>query len=42
MQKFMAESVSEGVTSEYNQDAYDDFKAYYDKKMKVFGQVENA
>lgn len=34
MKKFMADRVSEGVTYECNQDAYEDFKAYYDKKMK--------
>lgn len=39
MQKFMNAKVSEGVTYECNQDAYEDFKAYYDKKLKVAGQV---
>lgn len=39
MQKFMADRVSEGVTYECNQDAYEDFKAYYDKKLKVDGQA---
>lgn len=37
MQKFMETKVSEGVTYECNQDAYEDFKAYYDKKMKSDG-----
>ena len=35
----MDAKVSEGVTYECNQDAYDDFKAYYDKKLKVAGQA---
>lgn len=39
MQKFMADRVSEGVTYECNQDAYEDFKAYYDKKLKAVGQA---
>ena len=39
MQKFMDAKVSEGVTYECNQDAYEDFKAYYDKKLKVAGQA---
>ena len=37
MQKFMETKVSEGVTYECNQDAYEDFRAYYDKKMKSDG-----
>ena len=37
MQKFMETKVSEGVTYECNQDAYEDCKAYYDKKMKSDG-----
>lgn len=40
MQKFMDAKVSEGVTYECNQDAYEDFKAYYDKKIKAAGQAE--
>lgn len=39
MQKFMDAKVSEGVTYECNQDAYEDFKAYYGKKLKVAGQA---
>lgn len=39
VQKFMADRVSEGVTYECNQDAYEDFKAYYDKKLKAAGQA---
>lgn len=39
MQKFMDAKVSEGVTYECNQDVYEDFKAYYDKKLKVAGQA---
>ena len=39
MQKFMDAKVSEGVPYECNQDAYEDFKAYYDKKLKVAGQA---
>ena len=39
MQKFMDAKVSEGVTYECNQDAYEDFKTYYDKKFKVAGQA---
>ena len=39
MQKFMDAKVSEGVTYECNQDAYEDFKVYYDKKLKVAGQA---
>ena len=39
MQKFMDAKVSEGVTYECNQDAYEDFKTYYDKKLKVAGQA---
>lgn len=39
MQKFMDAKVSEGVTYECNQDAYEDFKAYYDKKIKAAGQA---
>ena len=35
----MDAKVSEGVTYECNQDAYEDFKAYYDKKLKVAGQA---
>ena len=35
MEKFMASRVSEGVTYSCNQDAYEDFKVYYDKKMKA-------
>lgn len=35
MEKFMANRVSEGVTYSCNQDAYEDFKVYYDKKMKA-------
>ena len=27
------------MTYECNQDAYEDFKAYYDKKLKVAGQA---
>ena len=39
MQKFMADRISEGVTYECNQDAYEDFKAYYDQKMKADGMA---
>ena len=39
MQKFKDAKVSEGVTYECNQDAYEDFKVYYDKKLKVAGQA---
>lgn len=39
MQKFMADRVSEGMTYSCNQDAYEDFKAYYDKKIKAAGQA---
>ena len=35
----MDAKVSEGVTYECNQDAYEDFKTYYDKKLKVAGQA---
>lgn len=35
MEQFMANRVSEGVTYSCNQDAYEDFKAYYDKKLKA-------
>ena len=47
MKKFMEDRVSEGVTYECNQDAYEDFKAYYDKKNKTnsvtgaFSQISN-
>lgn len=37
MQKFMANRVSEGVIYECNQDAYEDFKTYYDKKRRAVG-----
>lgn len=39
MQKFMSDRVSKGVTYECNQDAYEDFKAYYDKKLKAAGKA---
>lgn len=35
MEQFMANRVSEGVTYSCNQDAYEDFKTYYDKKLKA-------
>ena len=35
MEQFMVNRVSEGVTYSCNQDAYEDFKAYYDKKLKA-------
>lgn len=39
MEQFMANRVSEGVTYSCNQDAYEDFKAFYDKKLKVDGMA---
>ncbi|MBR6223826.1 MAG: hypothetical protein IKQ71_10375 [Lachnospiraceae bacterium] len=39
MQRFMDAKVREGMTYECNQDAYEDFKAYYDKKLKAAGQA---
>ena len=39
MEQFMANRVSEGVTYSCNQDAYEDFKAYYDKKLKADGMA---
>ena len=35
MEQFMANRVSEGVTYSCNQEAYEDFKAHYDKQMKA-------
>lgn len=39
VQRFMADRVREGVAYECNQEAYEDFKAYYDKKRKAAGQA---
>lgn len=37
MQKFMDAKVAEGVQYKSNADAFEDFKQYYDKKLKIAG-----
>ena len=37
MQKFMDAKVAEGVQYNSNADAFEDFKQYYDKKLKIAG-----
>ena len=37
MQKFMAARVAEGVQYKTNAEAFEDFKQYYDKRLKMAG-----
>lgn len=39
MQKFMDAKVAEGVHYNSNADAFEDFKQYYDKKLKIVGEA---
>lgn len=39
MEKFMASQVSEGIHYKTNAEAFEDFKQYYDKRLKMAGAV---
>lgn len=39
LEKFMASQVSEGIHYETNAEVFEDFKQYYDKRLKVAGTV---
>lgn len=39
MQKFMDARVAEGVKYKTNAEAFEDFKQYYDKRLKVAGNA---